>query len=650
MKFNSLSIANFLTVQCANVFLADRGLNLLQGINEVDSSATSNGAGKSTIADALCWALYGTTARGASSDQVINNVAKKNTAVAVDLQDGATGYRITRYRKHATFKNSTTVLQMDSAGAIVDLTKGTEKETQAVINQILGCSLEVFKGAIYAGQENMVDLPGQTDKALKVLIEEAAGVEQLEAAYGVARTKAAEAEKGVGAIQARIDSAQMYIGHESSSKQIAELKHADFEQGREGRAKGFSDQADAQKQAALAILATIKGIDHAALEQERDALVAATQGAQAATQAAAKYFNSTVQSATIGVDRQTRQFETAAAEAREIAKTIENAPAELAKPCSACGKPHTPDELESFKAHQTVLLRTKLSAANELKAARDAAQATLAAARAEHARLLSLIPDVSATVTRINDLNKQIAEVTAMKAEVARIIGVAQGLVAQAEMARKEVNPQAAVIEQCEKRIAERSKEIADLQPQLAEAKRVMEIAQSVAQVFSPAGVRAHILDTVTPFLNERTSHYLGNLSDGNLTAIWSTLTRNAKGEAREKFGIEVSHALGGEDFCLISGGEKRKVRLACMLALQDLVASRATKSIELWIGDEIDDAMDEAGLERLMAILEEKAREKGTVVVISHNSLRDWIDETTVMRKVAKGHSVIEGGLTVAA
>lgn len=57
--------------------------------------------------------------------------------------------------------------------------------------------------------------------------------------------------------------------------------------------------------------------------------------------------------------------------------------------------------------------------------------------------------------------------------------------------------------------------------------------------------------------------------------------------------------------------GEKRKVRIACSLALQDLVSNRASKNIDLFIGDEIDDALDTAGLERLMGILESKARER---------------------------------------
>ncbi|MCY1303060.1 hypothetical protein D9M70_527490 [compost metagenome] len=163
-------------------------------------------------------------------------------------------------------------------------------------------------------------------------------------------------------------------------------------------------------------------------------------------------------------------------------------------------------------------------------------------------------------------------------------------------------------------------------------------------KVFSPAGVRAHILDTVTPYLNERTSEYLGVLTDGDTQATWSTLQSGAKGALKEKFNIAVQSGTGGSSFGLLSGGEKRKVRLACAMALQDMVASRATKPINIFVADEIDHALDEAGLERLMGILNTKAKERGTVLVVSHNSLADWIDQAITVTKTAKGKSVVSG------
>jgi DNA repair exonuclease SbcCD ATPase subunit len=161
--------------------------------------------------------------------------------------------------------------------------------------------------------------------------------------------------------------------------------------------------------------------------------------------------------------------------------------------------------------------------------------------------------------------------------------------------------------------------------------------------VFSPTGARGQILDEVTPYLNDKTATYLATLSDGNLRATWTTMIPNAKGELREKFGVTVENATGGKSFGLLSGGEKRKVRIATALALQDLVATRASKKIELFIGDEIDNALDPAGIERLMTILEEKARERGSVFMISHSDLKQWISQQLTVIKDASGVSHIE-------
>lgn len=167
---------------------------------------------------------------------------------------------------------------------------------------------------------------------------------------------------------------------------------------------------------------------------------------------------------------------------------------------------------------------------------------------------------------------------------------------------------------------------------------------EDAVRIYGPAGVRAHILDTVTPFLNARTNDYLGALSDGNAHATWTTLSSTAKGETKEKFSIAVSTDTGGSSFKKLSGGEKRKVRLATAMALQDLVASRATKPIQIFIADEIDYALDDNGLERLMTLLERKARERGTVLIISHQSgLRDWCDQVITVKK-EEGYSTVSG------
>ncbi len=43
------------------------------------------------------------------------------------------------------------------------------------------------------------------------------------------------------------------------------------------------------------------------------------------------------------------------------------------------------------------------------------------------------------------------------------------------------------------------------------------------------------------------------------------------------------------------------------------------------------------------MGVLERKARERGTVIVVSHSELRDWIDDVVVVTK-ENGYSTVSG------
>lgn len=644
MKIKSITINNFLTIQSATIELDDRGLLLIQGDNKDDSSADSNGAGKSSIADAICWALYGVTARGVSTDAVVNKTAKKDCRVEVHLTDGAEEYKIIRYRKDSAHKNQTFVLQRDPNPAVIpiELHKGTERETQEVINKLVGCSLDVFQAAVYAGQEKMPDLPAMTDKQLKLMIEEAAGTELLAQAHARAR----EAFNAIKA-QHNTATAQLTVLGSQHVSLVASLtdedtRHADFEAQRKPNAKaelaktiplnariielgGKIDAEELKEQGAeLADIAT----KFDALKAERDDL----EKLQTLAQAAQKKLTLSEADA-----RAAKHVHSAAVEAL---RTVSD---KVGEPCGECGKAYCEHDIEAVKKLRESDLEMathKLRhAADVYKVAKADAQTTADAASAFK---LSMT-DVSAMAARQSVLQGELRSIEVLKKEKTAIEVEVEKLKLAAGVWLKKDNPYTSSVATLTKQLKEVESKMTALTKAIKEIEDAMELHEDAVKVFGPAGVRAHILDTVTPYLNDRTAHYLSALADGNIHATWNTLTTNAKGEVKEKFQIEVVNDKGAESFDGLSGGEKRKVRLACAMALQDMVASRATKPIDIFIADEVDHALDEAGLERLMTVLNEKAKERGTVLVISHNSLGDWIDEVITVTK-EKGYGQVSG------
>jgi DNA repair exonuclease SbcCD ATPase subunit len=635
MKILSVNIENFMAIGKADIALADRGLVLIQGDNQDESSATSNGAGKSSLADAICWCLYGTTARGEEGDRVVNRFTKGGTRVIVAVQDGSSLYDIKRFRKHKVGKNSLVVQITDGAGETTDLTKGTEKLTQELVNQIIGCSYEVFTGAVYAGQERMPDLPGMTDKNLKMLIEEASGATLLEAAYNEAQSRLRTKKSEADVIGGLVERAKAAVNDATDKAVDFAVGEATFESERVEAVKVIHAKGIAVKKEIANQKAKIAGMVSQDELRDRilklDAQIAASAGERTRETALADDLKK--------VERTESLLGGEAIRAVNGLKTAESDLAALDHkvgcPCETCARPYAEADIAPAKK----LAEDKIRVA---RAQVMSSSATLESAKRDvlkHAETLkahrAAMTDISAAnagrIAEVDRLAAVIVEANALKSLEASLKSCVEQITAK----RAEINPFIHRIAGAKTAQAFNEKDLQEKEENLAKAADGLRVAEVAAKVFSPAGVRAFLLDEVTPFLNDQTAKYLGTLSDGNITATWTTLIKTGKGELREKFSIEVVNANGGETFKGISGGEKRKVRIACALALQDLVARRATKPIELFIGDEIDDALDPAGIERLTTILEEKARERGSVFIISHSDLKDWIRNTiTVTRK----------------
>lgn len=637
MKFKTLTIENFLAIAEGKVDLADRGLVLIQGVNNDDTSAASNGAGKSSLADSLCWCLYGETARGVSGDDVVNDTAGKNTRVEVVIEDDGNTFTITRHRKHKPNKNALTVVhQAATIGAAPkDLTKGTEKLTQAVVDKIIGASLEVFRAAVYAGQEQMPDLPAMTDKSLKLLIEEAAGVTLLEGAY-------AEARERLGVITGNVERVKTEMERLEHSAKHHQDNVAEFERIRDEWQDTQKRRSDDEKQQARDKVAEVKQIDaEIAADGNAESDFVSAIAAIDAKIDAVDYQNTElaehetlVAQASAKMLALDRQVKLAADATRKHKTAFEEINHKIGCPCDGCGREITAQEISAASDAAKRDLTTKATEYRSLKSELEAAQKETEKRADERDAFKASMTDLS-TVTR--DRAQLQGRLDELRRKIQRRNNLADAARAHVDRSRTimaEVNPHLANIERHQKLLEKAQKDLAGLKSTAEELETDHAHASAVVKVFSPAGVRAHILDEVTPFLNDRTAHYLATLSDGNITATWTTLVANAKGELREKFSIEVVNEKGSQKFAGLSGGEKRKVRVATALALQDLVATRATKPIELFIGDEIDHALDEPGLERLTAILEEKAQERGSVFVISHNSLSDWIPQIIEVEK----------------
>ena len=111
------------------------GENLDQG---GDDSGARNGTGKTTIINALSYALYGQALTNIKRDNLINKTNGKNMLVTVDFELNGERYHIERGRKPNVLKYQVGEIESEEQ-------QGDSRETQSAIEKQLNMSHEMFK-------------------------------------------------------------------------------------------------------------------------------------------------------------------------------------------------------------------------------------------------------------------------------------------------------------------------------------------------------------------------------------------------------------------------------------------------------------------------------------------------------------------------
>lgn len=144
IKFKTLTIQNFMSFgnKSTSVDLSQPGLRLVLGENRdvEDSNGSSNGSGKSSINQALIYALFGRGLDKMKSDEMINLVNAKKLLVELSFEKKGEEYVIRRGRK----PNLLEFYQGDES-----LTLDSMANTDALIQQVIGLDFDVFITSFY---------------------------------------------------------------------------------------------------------------------------------------------------------------------------------------------------------------------------------------------------------------------------------------------------------------------------------------------------------------------------------------------------------------------------------------------------------------------------------------------------------------------
>ncbi len=166
ITFKKLSIKNFLSIGDTPVEIdIKEGINFITGEN-LDVPGTKNGLGKSSVSDALNFAIFGDSLRNLKKDQMVNNITKNTTEVILEFNcnspKGNNNFVITR-----TLNPSSLKVLKDGR----DKTRDSIPNTTKYILEVLGANQDIFKNCIIMRANNTIPFLAQGKVEKKKFIE-----------------------------------------------------------------------------------------------------------------------------------------------------------------------------------------------------------------------------------------------------------------------------------------------------------------------------------------------------------------------------------------------------------------------------------------------------------------------------------------------
>lgn len=146
IRIKNLTVKNFMSVgnQTQAVDFSKENLTLVLGENldqGGDDSGSRNGTGKTTIINALSYALYGTALTNIKRNNLINKTNSKGMLVTLSFEKNNIDYRIERGRSPNVLKFFVNNQEQE----LTDESQGDSRKTQETLNDLLGMSHDMFK-------------------------------------------------------------------------------------------------------------------------------------------------------------------------------------------------------------------------------------------------------------------------------------------------------------------------------------------------------------------------------------------------------------------------------------------------------------------------------------------------------------------------
>ncbi len=674
LKLKDLTIKNFLSV--GNVTQAmkldDAGLTLILGLNtDSNGGTTRNGAGKSTILQAISYVLFGKPLTKIKIGNLVNNINQKAMLVTLELERDGVNYRIERGKKPDVMEFYVDDVKQKFAEETVSSdAMGENRQTQVEIDRLLGMSHTMFK--------HIVALNTFTDPFLKMgaadqrgIIEELLGITQISSRADTLKKLILLTKENIRDQQASIKATDEANQRIDAAIRSAEQRSRSWSLAHDQRVTSLASDLEATMSIDFdAELSLFDSLDAYRNKERdlRDRLNAVTRESalldreyKAHSTDVARFTREAEQ----GVEAEVARF--IADQGRKVSyqkrhqDVIDKKTAEIVQvrlditnangsECVCCGQSIT------GTAHLETVLESLADRIVDLEAA----------IRHEEAEIAGLATEIAAIDTEIATLREREADrVSALLAQrdakQLETEAVADRITQHAASAREATEALAALGHAPETIFASRDEvyktrqtrdnlerdlaaetslsnphasEIANLTAALQpidyvpvnEYTELLKHQDFLLKLLSnkDSFIRKKIIDQNLSYLNSRLNFYLDKLGLPHEVRFQSDLT------------VDITNLGRDFDFEQLSRGEMNRVIMATSWSFRDMWESTNAGCNLLWVDELLDQGTDTQGVEAALSILKSMARDRGkNVFLISHrDELQARIDRTLLVRK----------------
>lgn len=607
-----MELENFFSFREASLRLDTQRLTLVLGVNRDGEGFDSNGAGKSTLLEALLWGLFGETIRKVKAQEVVNRLGEGPARVAICFSLRGKEYLVERLRT-----GNKTELRLFAQGERIE--RGTYTRNQEALQEILGLDWDTFVSSVVFCHSYASAFLGGGDARRKEILEQILGLEVFSHCYEKVKEDFEETARRHSTVFGKLQS-------------LSPLPSR-IRQDLENLSSSLTEKVKRLREQKEQLERTVAALEDAIATRKKQC----EEYAQALAEVNFRLadYQTRITPILERLRQEKEKWSKLQAEYEATRKITERKVTELqnrihnltehhlGKPCPVCRRVITENELPFVLATTTGELQHILEELEEVRGKiRECSQNITALEEEEKALPLErFVADLNLREDLNQKLFKEKQELSILEERCALLKRQWQALDLD-----QEVETLRSLKVKKEEELKRVEEEITKLTEEEQRLRRELEILSFWKNGFGNGGVKSWVINSYLSAINERLSFYLTALGFDSLRVALVPVFVSRKGMEIDRLEFVVEGE-GASSYASLSSGERRRVDLAVLFTLQDLVFSNRSRKSNVFFYDEIFDTLDERGVERVVELL--KSMHQGmTVFVISHNNdLRSYFD-----------------------